>query len=587
DFRVLASVKDGKQRVTAIGQGSSDAIEKPVTVHPDGEELAQSLSQLFGERTRFDMTIPTNAIKGSIRAELKIYPNLRAHVLESIEAILERPHGCGEQTISSTYPSVLALRLYSLVGGEESPGAVKAKRYLQAGYDRLRGYRNPNGGFAYWHGNDADVALTAYALKFLHDAGEFINVDKSTVSEAHDWLLKQQQADGSWNKYRYDGDEMLNRAMVTAYVAKSLAMIEAQSKAKPADELKLALDFLSAQIEKNDDAYVIASAALAAFDSSETALAQKAVAKLQQLAHEEAGTTYWTVASNTPFYSWGKAGQIETTAIAAQALMRAGQMDKAAKASPLIERSMLFLLQNKDRYGVWHSTQATVNALDALLAAETINGLPAGAAHRAEILVNGKVATSMAIPAGNKLSAPLTVDLSQFIGSGTPQIEIRRPANSSIATAQLVMSHYRPWTANSAADVTPETSAANSLLLKVKYDRSELKLGEEVVCNVEASRVSGYGRGMMLAEIGLPPGAEVDRASLETAVRDNRYSVNQYDVLPDRVVVYLWPQTSGTKFSFKFKLRYGIKAQSAPSLLYDYYNPEAKAVVAPTRFVVK
>lgn len=71
---------------------------------------------------------------------------------------------------------------------------------------------------------------------------------------------------------------------------------------------------------------------------------------------------------------------------------------------------------------------------------------------------------------------------------------------------------------------------------------SELKIGDEVVCRVEASRVANsgrYGRGMMLTEIGLPPGTDVDRASLENAVRDNGYSVNQYDVLPDRLVVYL------------------------------------------------
>ena len=583
DFRVLTSIKDGKQRVTAIGPDASDAMEKPVTVHPDGEEVAQSLSQLFGERAKFDVTIPGNAIKGSTRAELKIYPNLRAHVLESIEAILERPHGCGEQTISSTYPNLLALKLYALVGGEDSPGAAKAKRYLQAGYDRLRGYRKADGGIGYWPNSESDIALTAYALKFLHDANDFIDVDESTITGARDWLLKQQRTDGSWNKYRFDGDDARGRAMVTAYVAKSLAMIEAQSKTKLA-ELKRSLEFLSGTIEESNEAYVVASAAMAAYDTGETAIAQKAVGKLQQLAREEAGTTYWTVGSNTPFYSWGRAGQIETTAIAAQVLMR----DAQAKTSPLVERSLLFLLRNKDRYGVWHSTQATVNALDALLASETINAMPTAGAHQAEILINGKLATSVAVPAGNKLTPPITVDLSQFVGSGVQQIEIRRPANSSIATAQLVMSHYRPWNAFHVAEAnSPETSVTNSMMLKVKYDRSELKIGEEVVCQVEAARVGSYGRGMMLAEIGLPPGADVDRASLETAVRDNGYSINQYDVLTDRIVVYLWPQTGGTKFSFKFKLRYGIKAQSAPSLLYDYYNPEAKAVIAPTRFVVK
>ncbi|MFN0107638.1 MAG: MG2 domain-containing protein [Blastocatellia bacterium] len=581
DFRVLASVKDGKQRVTAIGADASDAIEKPVTVHPDGEEIAHSHSQLFGDRAAFDLNFPADTIKNSARAELKIYPNLRAHVLESIEAIMQRPYGCGEQTISSTYPSLLALRLYKLVGGEDAPGAEKAKRYLQSGYDRLLGYRH-DGGFGYWSHDKANVSLTAYALKFLSDAAEFIAVDENVINSAREWLTKQQYSDGSWSKYNWEGDNVQSRAMATAYVSKTLAMLESRAKQKASPELKRALAFLAGQIDETKEGYVAAAAALAAIDGGETVIAEKVIARLNQLAREEAGTTYWGLESNSPFYSWGLAGQIETTAIAAQAMMR---MDNA-KTSPLIGRSVLFLLKNKDRFGVWHSTQATVNALDALLAAETINGLPATGEHRAEVLVNGKAVTSIVIPAGDKLAAPLTVDLSgfvsfvSFVSGGEQKIEIRRPANSAVATAQLVTSFYRPWS-------TAQTGATNSVRLSVKYDRNELKIGDVVTCQVEAARVGGAGQGMMLAEIGLPPGAEVDRASLEKAVSENGYAINQYDVLPDRVIAYLWPRAGGTKFEFKFKLRYGIKAQGAPSVLYDYYNPEAKAVIAPTRFVVR
>jgi hypothetical protein len=92
---------------------------------------------------------------------------------------------------------------------------------------------------------------------------------------------------------------------------------------------------------------------------------------------------------------------------------------------------------------------------------------------------------------------------------------------------------------------------------------------------------------MMLAEIGLPPGADVDRASIEHAMREAGWGINQYDVLPDRLVVYLWPRAGGTKFDFKFKPRFGLKAKSAPSVLYDYYNPEARTTVTPTAFVVR
>ena len=92
---------------------------------------------------------------------------------------------------------------------------------------------------------------------------------------------------------------------------------------------------------------------------------------------------------------------------------------------------------------------------------------------------------------------------------------------------------------------------------------------------------------MLLAEIGLPPGAEVDRSSLEQAMKASVWEINEYDVLPDRLIVYLWPHAGGTKFSFNFKPRFGLKALTAPSILYDYYNPEAHAIVEPTQFTVQ
>ena len=91
---------------------------------------------------------------------------------------------------------------------------------------------------------------------------------------------------------------------------------------------------------------------------------------------------------------------------------------------------------------------------------------------------------------------------------------------------------------------------------------------------------------MMLAEIGLPPGAEVDRSSLQRAMEASGRDINEYKVLPDKLVVYLWPHAGGTMFSFAFKPRFGMRALSAPSIPYNYYNPEAHATVVPMPFVV-
>jgi len=67
----------------------------------------------------------------------------------------------------------------------------------------------------------------------------------------------------------------------------------------------------------------------------------------------------------------------------------------------------------------------------------------------------------------------------------------------------------------------------------------------------------------------------VDRASLDKAMTASDWGVDHFDVLPDRIIVYLWPHAGGTSFSFSFTTRFGIDAETASSVLYDYYNPDA------------
>ena len=129
--------------------------------------------------------------------------------------------------------------------------------------------------------------------------------------------------------------------------------------------------------------------------------------------------------------------------------------------------------------------------------------------------------------------------------------------------------------------------ASDLLRLKVNFDKSNAKIGETDACRVDVERVGFRGYGMMVAEIGLPPGADVDRLSLDSAVAASGFTLSHYDILPDRIVAYLWPRAGGTGFSFNFRPRFAMKAKSAPSLLYDYCNPDARTVVAPAMFRVQ
>jgi len=603
-FRAVNPIQEGKQEVTAIGAEASDAISRTVTVRPNGEQQTASTSQVFDDAVSLEVRIPDAAIPGSYEATLKIYPNLSAHVFESIEAILERPYGCAEQTISSAYPSVLLLKYAKAAHLEQSADAQRAQHFVQLGYQRLLSYREANGGFSLWGHGNADPVVTAYALKFLGDVSEFVAVDDSVERQAFSWLAATAQSDGHWTGLGWNGNEDAQRsAVITAYIARMLAesklvsgdsSSDRQTAASASQAVKRALTYLRPLVDSADDAYLIASYALTALDVGDTVSANPSIKRLRSLEHREGDAGYWELETNTAFWGWGLPGRVETTALVLQAFAKAGMassQDDASRAQ--VSRGLLFLLHSQDGYGIWYSTQTTINVLDAmamLTSREDANssGNPAGQASKATVLVDGKQALTIDLPPADTIAGPVFVDLSRYVMAGIHHVEIRRPAGSARASAQLVAVYYIPWT-SAASDHGShrEPNSSEALRLAVQFDKQTASVGENIECSVDAERIGFRGYGMLLAEVGLPPGADVDRSSLEQAVKNSGWEIQSYDVLPDRVVLYLWPRPGGTKFSFTFKPRFGLKALSAPSVLYDYYNPEAQAVVEPVLFSVQ
>ncbi|MFN8006048.1 MAG: hypothetical protein U0V70_03250 [Terriglobia bacterium] len=49
---------------------------------------------------------------------------------------------------------------------------------------------NENGAVTYWGRGEPDLALTAYAVRFLHDAAEFAPVDRDILERARQWLFR-------------------------------------------------------------------------------------------------------------------------------------------------------------------------------------------------------------------------------------------------------------------------------------------------------------------------------------------------------------------------------------------------------------
>jgi hypothetical protein len=336
----------------------------------------------------------------------------------------------------------------------------------------------------------------------------------------------------------------------------------------------MSLPYLKEREASKDEPYLTAVLALIAHRAQDTELAVSMAERLRRMARRENGATYWSMETHTPFYGWGLAGRLETTALAVRALAEIG----AAEDRPLIASGALFLLRHKDHYGVWWSTHATVKVLQSVLMLSLEGD---GSSGPAEIVVNGKPAATLRIPGSREVTGPGFADVSALLVPGDNHVTVRRPGGGKTMQVQLAESHFMPWPAS---NVTPSKGPLN---LAVTFDRMTAKPGDTIACHVDIQRVGFRGYGMMVAEIGLPPGVDVDRQSLDDAVKASGWAVNHYDVLPDRVVFYVWPHADGTRLTFRFRPRFGMQAKNAASVLYDYYNPEASVVVAPVQFRVE
>ena len=360
----------GALDVTAANAHDGDAVKKKVKVHPDGEPRMVTASELVhGDKSTVHFDLPPDAIPGSVHAEMLLYPNLGANVYHAMKAVLERPYGCGEQTISSTYPSLLFLEL-AAAAKAESPAKAQAQDYLQLGYDRLTGYFNAAGGLTYWghDSEEADVALTAYGIEFLTEAEPYVEVDHSRITSAIEWLLKQQSADGSWKPHYGQPSArqvlFIASALETALESKDFTTVaKGDLSVRMRQAIAKAQSYTATSVAALHDPYANSLRLTLAAKAGDKTTAARLREELVSTADHGHDGAHWEFDGYSPFYGWGTGGKLEATAMALSALDTAANPDDAK----IEDDALLYLLENRDGYGVWLSGQATVRVLKALL----------------------------------------------------------------------------------------------------------------------------------------------------------------------------------------------------------------------------
>jgi len=253
------------------------------------------------------------------------------------------------------------------------------------------------------------------------------------------------------------------------------------------------------------------------------------------------------VTDATVFYSRGLSGRIETTALAAQALLR--QQEYAAA-----HRAIDGLLAMRDGQGRFGTTQSTVQALRALLAARS--DTKPGPTRLSVLARGGEVIGSLEVERE-----------ARRLSLGTSREVMVRTDESLRFT--LTKTTVEPW--------HPMPNRRGRLEMSVQYPLEVLAVRKTY--RVRASvvnRADAPARQVTLL-VGVPPGCEVEHKGVKGA-----QSVERAD---RAVVIYLDDLKPGERRSFEipFSPRYMLDVKTAPSRAYEYYTPEEAAIVAPAR----
>ena len=567
----LRALKPGRHALTvkAFGSEMADAVERQVRVVPDGQEMVTTINGRLSENLANGIVIPDQALDGANDLVVKIYPGAFSQVMEGMDNIFQMPYGCFEQTSSTTYPNVLVLDYLRRTKQAKPDVEMKALNYINLGYQRLLSYEVEGGGFDWFGRPPAHNVLTAYGLMEFHDMAKVYEIDEAVIERTRTWLYQQQKGDGTWqpsaggiaegaiNQFR---DAALRS---TAYIAWGIAETGDRDS-----RLNNALGYLQSKSSGEDDAYTLALCANAFIAADRTGDAKGILTRLEGMKIEDGEVVHWTSKSQGVTYSRGNALDIETTALVAYAMLKSNQHLSVA------HKALAWVVEQKDSRGTWHSTQATVHAMRALLAGTGPGGGVEEDVH-VTITANGKVAKELTITPDTSDVFRL-IDLRPFVRTGRNVVALEASGKGNLAY-QIVATHYLPWEKGPVHKGTvPEP-----LSIDVQYDATQVNKNDLLTCNVSVRYNRPGTAQMTIVDLGIPPGFEVQTDALQALKAQG--VIERYSLTGRQIILYIREIRVGTPLQFSYKLRakFPVKAKTPVSRAYQYYEPEVRAEAKP------
>ncbi|MHC5078765.1 MAG: alpha-2-macroglobulin family protein, partial [Planctomycetota bacterium] len=506
---LIGGKHNGPVAVTLSGKGGefADRIVRNLPVVPYGFPVGEAYGGKLAGTAKWEIRIPNSVVADSVEARAAVYTSPLATLTDALKGLIREPHGCFEQTSSTTYPNIMVMQYLETHPLSEPEVAARCRVLLDRGYKRLVGFECKQKGYE-WFGRDpGSEGLTAYGVMEFTDMARVYPVNGDMLERTRRWLKDRRDGKGGFERNPNAPDHLSHapRPITNAYIV--WALLESGEKG-----LEKEVEAIKGQAAGTNDPYFLALSAnillLAGKDA--TGILEKIAAK-----QDAGGAVRGAKTSIT--CSGGNALVIETTALAVLAWLKSGgyiaQVEKAA--------NWLFKQCQGGRFG---STQSTILALKAILGYDASRGRPK-AAGKVTLLVDGKAVRTLAFDPATTGTLDFTGFADRLI-PGTHTIELKMVEGSEMPFAVEV--RYKA--------ATPVNHPDCKVALSTSLSGGEVGEGETLEARVRLQSLADESLPMTLAIIGLPGGLEPRHDQLKELVKQKQ--VDFYEVRGREVILY-------------------------------------------------
>jgi len=521
------TVKSGDFRETMI---------LPLKVEEKGFPYHFSIINNKSENTK--IIIP-DYVNTTLEASYYVYENSASQMFEDMERLKREPYGCFEQLSSTVYPNIFILDYLKSTKKINASTESESIRNMKKGYQKMLSYKNSDGGFSYFGGNESDVALSAFALMEFRDLKKYVAVDTKLIQNLSTFILSRKGANGLFEVRRnYE-----SKAEYSEYSwSRNMYILYALSKIGFKSELQNTFEISLKRALATKDSYQLALLANIASNLGK----KEDYNQLLSILNEQYKNK--DVKTKTTFTgSQGISANAETLSLYMMALQKnenANQLKIAEVADELI---------NYNGYYGFGSTQATTVALEALsdffAKNEKLFGIDKPEIKINNAKVSPNIIFSSAFKKGeNDLSVEYLCD------KGLPY-----KLDYQYYTLEIPKSENIP--------VTLET--------KLKSETS--KVGETNRMTVTVKNKINGQLPMTTAKIGIPSGLTLQNALLKDLI--DKKQISYYEIFDNYLVLY-WEHFNANEtkiINLDLKVEFAGEYTGKASNVYLYYMPESKS----------